>query len=257
MSAFDTLAPTYDTDFTASPIARHLRDRVHARLDALTQTGQVALELGCGTGEDALHLAQRGVHITATDASDAMLTITRQKLFGFPNASVEKIDLSTLSTEYKVQSAALVYANFGVLNCLSDWQPLAAWLADRVVSGGHIAFGIMSPFCVWEPLWHGMHGDWRTATRRWRREGTEFKVPNSSLIYYPTIRRLTRDFAPWFRRTHVEPLGVFLPPSDVYGVLEKRPRLLKTLLRLDARIGRMRWLALAADHYWIEFERRA
>jgi SAM-dependent methyltransferase len=337
MSAFDTLAPTYDADFTASPIARHLRARVHARLDVLTQPGQAALELGCGTGEDALHLAQGGVHITATDASTAMLAIARQKLAPFPHAHTVHLDLQALGAECKVQSATdsvpgsefdvqiapnlelrtlnselnthyashithhffFAYANFGVLNCLSDWRPLAAWLAERVVSGGHVAFGVMSPFCVWETLWHGAHGDWRTATRRWRRGGAEFKVQssqfsvlspeydqvsgiryqpdksteykvqskeprttnselgtgNSSLIFYPTIPHLTRDFAPWFHRTHVETLGVFLPPSDVYGAVEKRPRLLKTLFWLDERIGRARWLALAADHYWIEFKR--
>ena len=37
------------------------------------------LEIGCGTGEDALFLAQQGIHITATDASEEMLRITREK----------------------------------------------------------------------------------------------------------------------------------------------------------------------------------
>jgi SAM-dependent methyltransferase len=312
---FDPLAPTYDDDFTRSPIARHLRARVHARLGALIQPGQHALELGCGTGEDALHLAQRGVHITATDASDAMLAIARQKLAPFPHANTASLDLQGLSAECKVQSAKynVVFANFGVLNCLSDWRPLAAWLAERIVSGGHVAFGVMSPFCVWETLWHGVHGDWRTATRRWRRKGTAFSIPssqfsvlssecnqvtgvryqpedntkhkvqnlasrtlnyelrtlnpelrtensslvtrNSSLIFYPSVRRLTRDFAPWFRRVHIEPLGVFLPPSDVYGVIEKRPRLLRTLTKLDDQTKRMSLLANLADHYWIELQR--
>jgi hypothetical protein len=69
------------------------------------------------------------------------------------------------------------------------------------------------------------------------------------------MRRLTRDFAPYFRRAHVEPLGVFLPPSDVYGVVEKRQRLFSLLLYLEERFGKSRMLALLGDHYWIEFAR--
>jgi SAM-dependent methyltransferase len=314
VALFDALAPTYDDDFTRSPIARHLRARVHARLDILVSPGEAALELGCGTGEDALHLAQRSVQITATDASTLMLDMTRAKLAGYTNARIERLDiansrqLSAISfqptantqppipnTQYPIpntqpsafspQSFSLAYANFGVINCLSDWQPLAAWLAGQVHVGGLVAFGVMSPYCLWETAWHGLHGDWQVATRRWRKQGAAFSpqpsgishqvsalsyqplaisqypIPNTqqpianSLIHYPTIARLTHDFAPHFRRVHVEPLGVFLPPSDVYGVLEKRPRLLRLLMAMDERIGQACKLALFADHYWIEFKR--
>jgi SAM-dependent methyltransferase len=325
-AVFDPLAPTYDDDFTRSPIAQHLRVRVHARLDARVVAGESALELGCGTGEDALHLARRGVRLTATDASAAMLAVAQAKLRGYENVTFVQFNLSDLdheggkSSEFRVLSTeeahgsetltphlaprtkntqyselstrnySLVFANFGVINCFSDWQPLARWLAARVSVGGHVAFGVMSPLCAWETLWHAAHGDFRTATRRWRNgtpftvHGSQFSVHNAKdsthsehrtqnteqnllhreprtenreppLIYYPSIRRLIRDFAPYFRRVHVEPLGVFLPPSDVYGVLEKRPRLLRALTRLDDSIGRWRALALLADHYWIEFRR--
>ena len=270
---FDPLAPTYDDDFTRSPIAQHLRARVHARLDAHVTAGQSALELGCGTGEDALHLARRGVYLTATDASPAMLAVAQSKLRDYPTVTLAQLNLydlpRTQNSELRTQN--FVFANFGVINCLSDWQHLARWLAGQVAVGGHVAFGVMSPLCAWETLWHAAQGDLRTATRRWR-PGTPFTVNGAplspadaatqnseprtqSLIYYPTIRRLTRDFAPYFERVHVEPLGVFLPASDAYGAIEKRPRLLQTLMRLDDSIGRLSALALLADHYWIEFRR--
>lgn len=268
--AFDTLAPTYDADFTASPLARHLRERVHARLDRLVTAGETALELGCGTGEDALHLARRGVHVIATDASDAMLTAARAKLAGEANVRVERLDMQNLNhrvTEItEGTQIELVFANFGVLNCLSDWRPLAAWLARRLRPGGRAAFGVMPPLCLWEISWHALHGEFGVACRRWRRGGATFDlnhaaadamngVPTNPAIHYPSPRRLARDFAPWFRRTHVEPLGLWLPPSDIYGVIEKRPRLLRALTALDDRIGRIPALAAFADHYWIEFER--
>lgn len=248
-AAFDALAPTYDHDFTASPIARILRARVHTRLDQRFPSSTHILELGCGTGEDALYLAQRGVRVTATDASPAMLDAARAKTAATPLVHIEALDLSNLSATYPVFDGA--FANFGVLNCIPNWKPLAAWLADRLPSRGIAAFGVMSPLCLWEIGWHGIHGDFKTAFRRQRRGTTFGALP----IYYPTIRRLTSDLAPYFCRIHVEALGLFLPPSDVYAVVERCPRLLHALTALDQRLSHVSPLALFADHYWIEFER--
>ena len=40
---------------------------------------QRILELGCGTGEDALRLARRGLEVVAVDASPGMIQVARQK----------------------------------------------------------------------------------------------------------------------------------------------------------------------------------
>ena len=45
----------------------------------LFQPGDQVLELGCGTGEDAIWLAKRGVRVLATDGSPAMLEATARK----------------------------------------------------------------------------------------------------------------------------------------------------------------------------------
>jgi SAM-dependent methyltransferase len=282
--AFDTLAPTYDADFTASPIARYLRGLVHGRLLHYFHAGDHVLELGCGTGEDALFLAQRGIRVTATDSSDAMLHAARAKSAGHPLIQVARLDMSQLPAtgfqslariEYSVlstQSSSLpptdhqppaashfsaAFSNFGPVNCLNEWKSLAAWLSKRLVPGGIIGLGVMSPLCLWEPLWHGLHGEWAIARRRWKRDGTAFNPAgrDSDLqIYYPTIQRLKHDFSVWFECVYVRPLGVFLPPSDVYGAIEKRPTLLRLLMGFERRFGGWAALAPFADHYWIEFK---
>jgi SAM-dependent methyltransferase len=258
--AFDRLAPAYDDTFTHTQIGRYLRQRVHARLNLHFHAGNHVLELGCGTGEDALYLARRGVRVTATDSSERMLAVARAKAAGNPFVSVERLDLRHLANSQQPTANSRfdgIFSNFGALNCLDDWRPLAGWLAERVKPGGIVAFGVMSPLCLWEMGWHGLHLDFKTATRRLRKE-TTFQPDESSApisVRYPTIRRLTRDFAPWFRRIHVQGIGLFLPPSDVFGVVEKRPRLLKLLMELEERFARYGKLALLADHYWIEFER--
>jgi len=73
MHGFDTLADDYDTAFTGSVLGRALRELVWVRMDRLFKPGERILELGCGAGEDAVHLARRGVHVTALDASARMI----------------------------------------------------------------------------------------------------------------------------------------------------------------------------------------
>jgi SAM-dependent methyltransferase len=250
MTAFDALAPTYDDDFTQTRIGRYLRGRVHRRLLTHFSPGAHLLELGCGTGEDALFLAERGLHIIATDASPAMLDITREKTQHLENVSVQPLDLSQphLTSHTRFDG---VFSNFGALNCLDNRSPLAEWLSRRVQPGGMIAFGVMAPFCIWELLWHGLHGDTETALRRIR--GSSF---GELTITYPSVKRLTDDFKPYFERVHRMPLGLFLPPSDVFGVVEKRPRLLNFLTHLENLTAGIAPLANFADHYWIEFQRR-
>ncbi|MFN8447316.1 MAG: class I SAM-dependent methyltransferase [Anaerolineae bacterium] len=93
----------------------------------------IILELGCGTGEDALYLAGRGVRVTATDASPAMLAVARAKTADQPLVFVQPLDLNALPADFPAFDG--VFANFGVLNCLTDWRPLAAWLAQRIPPG--------------------------------------------------------------------------------------------------------------------------
>jgi SAM-dependent methyltransferase len=253
---FDALAASYDTDFTESPIAQALRARVHARLLALTQPGARVLELGCGTGVDAAFLAAHGRSITATDASPAMRSQATARLAPFADARILPLDINAPDDACLPEIPFhLIFANFGVYNCAARPRELARWLAGHVMPGGSVGLCVMAPRCLWEMAWHTAHGNIRTAFRRWKRSIPFATSSGTISITYPSVTRVTRDLAPYFRRSAVMPLGLFLPPSDIYPVIEKHPTLLSRLMRLDN--ATMRWAALAnlCDHYWIELMR--
>ncbi len=254
-SAFDRLAPTYDADFTATPIAAYLRRVAHERLAQLVQPGARVLELGCGTGEDARAVAQMGAHVTATDASAAMLAITAEKTRGL-NVHVAHLDLNAPQASDIHDTFDGVYSNFGALNCAEDRAALAAWLARRIRVGGWAAFAVMGPFCLWEMLWHGAHGQFRTAARRWR--PSQFQIDDSPpvTVTCPTPRQLAREFAPYFERLSLRPFGLFVPHTAAYAVVEKRPWLMRRLLSLDTITRERSSFASLGDHYWITFRRR-
>lgn len=255
MNAFDVLAPTYDRDFTESPIAQHLRQVTHERLRPLVRAGDTVLELGSGTGEDARVIARMGAVLTCTDASRAMLTLTAHKTADLA-VTATFLDLNALPEAGFQTLYQGVYANFGVLNCVADRSGLARWLAARVTAGGWLAFAVMPPLCLWETLWHALHGQFKTATRRWH--VANFQPPDSERIrvWYPSPQRLVQDFAPWFTCEYYKPLGVALPHSGAYRVVEKRLTLLRWLMRLDTQLQEYAALALLADHYWIVLRRQ-
>ncbi|MEL6403192.1 MAG: methyltransferase domain-containing protein [Chloroflexota bacterium] len=249
MSEFDALAPTYDSDFTAQPIGEILRARVHDRLLRHFSANDHLLEMGCGTGEDALFLSQQGIHVTATDASDEMLAVARKKTAQSDTVHVQHLNLANLPLRH-ISSFDGAFSNFGALNCLTDWRPLAEWLSVRIETGGIVGLGIMSPYCVWEFGWHALHWKWDIALRRLR--GDTF---GDLQITYPTVKRISDDFAPYFERVHLMPLGLFLPTSTLFDVVQKRGWLMRPLISLENRFQDASALAMLADHYWIEFRR--
>ncbi|MCB9152594.1 MAG: class I SAM-dependent methyltransferase [Caldilineae bacterium] len=123
---FDAAAGSYDADFTGTLLARWLREAVWSVLADTFVPGDRVLELGCGTGEDAVWLAQRGIHVTATDASLAMLDTAQRKAMA---AGVSELidfaafDLAAAAsdrlpfTDHRLPFTG-AFSNFGPLNCL-------------------------------------------------------------------------------------------------------------------------------------------
>lgn len=249
--SFDAVAARYDAEFTETRLARELRGRVWERLAALFSPGARVLELACGTGEDARYLARRGVQVVATDQSAAMLDLARAKCTGLP-VEFAQVDLNASPLDLPVGPFDGVFSNFGGLNCVTNYQPLAAQLAQGVNSKGRMILVIMGQWCAWEMLWYARHGDFRTARRRWRTETALATIGAGYFpVYYPSTRELQRAFMPAFRLTRVRPLGLFLPPSALEPLTRRWYFPWRLLTLLDRLVG---W-PLGGDHTIYEFER--
>src|ERR1700691_3470451 len=77
---FDAVAEEYDARFTNSLIGRAQRQSVWSEMDRLFRPGQRVLEINCGTGVDAMHLAAQGIRVMACDASPEMIAVARRRL---------------------------------------------------------------------------------------------------------------------------------------------------------------------------------
>ncbi len=254
-AAFDELAADYDASFSDTRLGRWLRDQVWRHLEhSLPETGRIA-EIGCGTGEDAVHLAQRGYRVVATDVSERMLEIARAK--ALKSGCAERIEfrrlpLDELGSGLHGESFDGVVSNFGVFNCASSMQQLALDLASIMKPGAPLTCVVMGRYVPWEWGWFLVRLDGRKAFRRLSRSGTSWR---GIRIRYPTPNGLAQSFGDYFDGVSASALGVFLPPSYAAGWINRSPRAFRLLSGLERMAHRFEPLATLADHFILQARR--
>jgi SAM-dependent methyltransferase len=179
---FDALAPEYHILWNNSQ-----RSRVWSEIDPLFHLGDRILDLGCGTGEDALHLAEAGVDVFGIDASSKMIEIAAAR-----GAKVRRLGIENLAKLNERFHGAI--SNFGALNCVQDLRPVAAQLARLVLPGGVVAICIMGSFAWGETLKFAAKLNLGRAIRRWSGHTTW----RGTDVFYHSSRQVRVAFAPEF-----------------------------------------------------------
>jgi SAM-dependent methyltransferase len=224
------------------------RRAVWRHLDAAFGSGDRVLELGCGTGEDAVHLGRRGVRVLATDAAEGMIAAAAEKVAsaGLPAiVEVRRLGLEELA-QLDAPPFDGAFSNFGGFNCTRDLRGPAAALARLLLC-------VMGPFVPWEWAWYGLRLQPGRAFRRLKPGGAVWRGME---IRYPTMGAVKRAFAPHFQPRRSVAVGALLPPSYAEPWARKHPRFLARLDRWERRFETVPPLPWLADHYLLELERR-
>lgn len=253
--AFDELASTYDAAFTDTVVGKTLREIVWVRLEQTFRGSHRVLELGCGTGEDAVRLASGGIRVVATDASPQMIQVARQK--ACRSNCAERIEfqcraMEDLGASLDGQLFDGVLSNFGAINCARNLPSLVADVAARLAPGAPLLWVVMGRHAPWEWAWYLLRANWRKAWRRLRRGGVEWR---GLTISYPTPAEMTEHLRPYFAVNRMSALGFALPPSYAAEWLNRWPRILQALRALETLAQRSSALASWSDHYIVEATR--
>lgn len=250
---FDSVADSYDSDFTTSLIGLAQRHAVWVELDRAFHSGQHILELNCGTGVDALHLAARSVRVDAFDCSRRMIEVARAKTAGSAPVRFQVLDIERLDRLRGPYDGA--FSNFGGLNCVEDIAAIADELERLVRPGGTVLLCLCNRVCAWELAWYLARRQPRKAFRRWR-GGRMAHVGSAQLpVWYPTVSQLKRAFAPAFRLRRWKGIGVTVPPSYVEPLARRHAAWIARAAAVDRIVSRLPLFRALADHVLLEFQR--
>jgi ubiquinone/menaquinone biosynthesis C-methylase UbiE len=257
--AFDEYAAAYDEEFTFSSVGKLQRARVWKFLskNCSSATHPEVLELNCGTGEDALWFLRNGYKITATDLSNEMVNVAKEKLKD-KNASVFQSDITAIASTLNNKKFDLVFSDFGGLNCLapSTLKEMSAVFSGLLNPGGRLIFVIMSRNCMWEQWYFKRKDDHANAFRRRSEKGVEAVIFDKKFsTWYYSPGEIVSFFSGHFKMKQHKPIGIALPPSYLDAYFRKHSFYLNMLNLLEKFFGKFSSLSDKADHYIIELEK--
>lgn len=263
---FNAIAHSYDATFSQTAVGRLQRERVwhftsrfFQRESAEKATGNL-LELNCGTGEDAIWLANLGFQVLATDSSPEMLSVAKAKIERAGLTAKAQVALCPFAEVAHLPEGNfdLIFSNFGGLNCVSPEAlgKLGPIFAQKLQPGGKFIAVVMSRFSWWETLYFFLKKQPRKAFRRLQSNPVEARLDAQTTIqtWYYSPMEFQKRLQFRGKCLFVKPIGLWLPPSYLDPFFEKHPRWLEFLNFLERNCAPT-WLAGAGDHFYVCLER--
>lgn len=260
--SFDISAPLYDDVFTNSHIGKLQRQLVHNFLKINLPKNQSlnVLEINCGTGHDALWLANQGHQIIATDISSEMISVATAKLVSNPNQpEFLQLDINKLEDTHFENSFDLIFSNFGGLNCLSPIQLEKFFISaeKKLKPNGKIIGVIMPKHCILENAYFIMKGNIKKAFRRNTDNVVVANADGTDVdTWYYNPKNIIKITNKLFVIDKVKPIGFCIPPSYLEPFFKNKLKFLKILRNLDTIFNSSSFLSKYSDHYLISLSKR-
>jgi len=258
---FDIAADSYDSDFTHSHTGKLQRELVWKYLDQRLAAEKKlhVLELNCGTGEDALHLAKSGHVVTATDISNEMLVQAKNKIQAQGlsyKVHLKQANINAMENWNDSEKYDLVFSNFGGFNCITaeELRSFKAKISNYLKPNGCIILVVMPELCLWESFYFLLKLRFNQVFRRKKPYAMADVKGVKVKTWYYSPKKLRKLFAPEFRSVKVKPIGFFGPPSYLESLMKRNFWLFRTLSFLEKQLGGFAWQGPLSDHYYIELE---
>ena len=258
--AFDSVAEDYDGARGNNDLIQDMRSEMWRWLDATFMPRSRLIDIGCGTGLDAIRMARHGHHVTATDWSPQMVRRTleraaRENL----NDRVQTIAVGAQELQ-RLQAAGAydgAYSNLGPLNCVPDLAEVARECARLLKPGGSLVFTVIGRVCPWEIVHYLRRRQWARLSVRFARDVVPVSM-NQHTIWtrYYGPREFYRAFRRYFTLAHYRGLCVFAPPPYLTFVRERHSSAYMRLWRLDRRTAGWPVLRGMGDHFLIVMKKR-
>jgi len=241
---YDKTAGSYDRVEGQNAISERVRRTTLSVAIDLFRPGERILELGCGTGRDAVELAARGMEVVATDVSSEMVNATCRR--AEREGVAEQVSALSLPA---AEAAAIegpfdgVYSNGAVLNLEPDLGRVARNLGRNVRAGGFAVLTAANRISLFELLCYPLAFRPRKA---FRKLGATVPIPISregvGKRYVVPTRFLTpNEFYSFFRdgfEIHaLRGLQAITPPWNLVDVSERFRGMTRPLEEIEDAVG--------------------
>lgn len=260
---FDSVAPTYDESFSNTALGERMRAITHAHFDKYFHAADWLLELGSGTGIDALYWAKRRIGVFATDASAAMLKVSQARFeneFQLENTVQCEFnvlrweEINRVRTEKRFKG---IVSNFGSINCVANLSQLSMPLAELLEDGGTLLLVFMSRFCLFESVYFFLSFAWKNIFRRLNRAGQQVPVGREFVrTYYYSAADFNKAFKNEFTCVEIAAVGLLTPPTYLQKFYQRYHWLFKVLLPIEDALSRLPLLRNYGDHTFIAFRKK-
>jgi SAM-dependent methyltransferase len=258
-AAFDGVAEAYKGPLGNNRLVQQMRVMLWREVCRVAAPGTRLLDLGCGTGHDAVYFARQDYSVTAIDWSSGMVAQTRR------NADAaglgERVRTAHLGIQeldrIREKGFGCIYSDLGALNCVNDLAAVADWSANILQPGGALVFSVIGRYCPWELAYYSLRGNFSRMRVRFARGEVPVGLNGGKVwTQYYSPAEFFRPFSASFAWRRCRALSLFAPPPYLLAGFERHPRLLGALGWLDNQLGGLPLLNRAGDHFLLVMTRQ-
>ena len=246
--AYDRLADVYDEVFCKRTLGEAMRADVWQIADHAFGSARRLLDLGAGTGEDAIHFARRGIHVTAVDNASRMIDRLRAKAIACGVSS--QIDSVVAEMNRYIPAGGnfdSLISNFSAINCVDELKWLRETAERGLIPGSRLVLTGMGAFYPLETVVFIMKGQLRRAFLRFKDpcEGTIEGI--HVRMYHHSPRAIGRVLGPHFKLERLVGLRAWLPVASLEH-LQRLP-IFRLMTPIDRAWCSWRVTSTCADHF--------
>jgi ubiquinone/menaquinone biosynthesis C-methylase UbiE len=241
--AFDSASEEYDFTISHNYINTWIRRRSIAELLRVSRPQDTLVEIGCGTGAEALEISKYVSRIIATDISSKMLEILEKKIIArkladkIVPAQLRASEIKQLARIMEGGKVRVAYSFNGALNCEPDLRSFVEDLSSVLEPGGYLVCSIRNSFCLGEALSHAAVLQFDKMAPR-KKQPVMVSVGGMDIpAYYYRPDKFAEFFRSRFRVRRIIGLPAFLPPAYLSDYYLKFKRLASVLEKFESVLG--------------------